>query len=102
MPFKRLVLSAGGLLVVAVATLAFTGSVVLFDPSQQVSSAQLIDGWGHKQPLLNLTYVRVAVPKIEGAVQINCKNGKVIEHGYVTPGAPTWQKLGDRCSTSRS
>ncbi|WP_028969620.1 hypothetical protein [Sphingomonas sp. URHD0057] len=93
---------AGAFPVVAAATLAFTGSVVLLDPSRKVNSAQLIDGWGHKQPLLNLAYVRVGVPRIEGAVQISCKNGKVVERGYVTPGAPTWQKLGDTCSTSRS
>jgi hypothetical protein len=102
MTVKRLVLIAGGFLVIAAATLALTGSVVLLDPSRQISSAQLVDGWGHKQPLLDLAYVRVGVPKIEGAVQINCKNGKVVERGYVTPGVPTWQKLDNSCSTSRS
>jgi hypothetical protein len=100
--FKGLVRIAVGCLVIAAATLAFSGSVVLLDPSRQVSSAQLIDGWGHKQPLLNLTYVRVGVPKIEGTVQIHCKNGKVTERGYVTPGAPTWHRLDGGCSTSRS
>jgi len=102
MRFKRLILIAGGCLVVAAATLALTGSVMLFDPHQQVSSAQLIDGWGHKQPLLNLAYVRVGVPRIEGALQINCTNGRVVERGYVTPGAPTWEKLDDSCSNGRS
>ena len=104
MHVRRWVLVGGALLAVAAAALLFTGSVVLFDPHRQVASAQLIDGWGHKQPLLNLAYLRVGVPKIEGAVQITCKNGKVIERGYVTPGLPTWQKVDDAfgCSTRRS
>ena len=62
MTVKRLVLIAGGFLVIAAATLALTGSVVLLDPSRQISSAQLVDGWGHKQPLLDLAYVRVGIP----------------------------------------
>jgi hypothetical protein len=75
------------------ATPAILGSVVLFDPHRRVASAKLIDGWGHVQPLHNLGYLRVGIPKIEGAVQITCTNGKVIERGYVTPGAPTWLKI---------
>ena len=82
---------------VAAGTLAFTGSVVLFDPQLQVASAQLIDGGGIKQPLLNLAYVRVGVPRIEGAVQITCKNGKAVDGNYVTPGASTWQKIDAEC-----
>jgi len=97
MRLKRLMLIVGGCLVVAAGTLAITGSVVLFDPQRQVASAQLVDGWGHDQPLLNLAYVRVGVPRIEGAVQITCKNGRVGDGNYVTPGAPTWQKIDDNC-----
>ena len=97
MRLKRPFLIVGGCLVVAAGTLAFTGSVVLFDPQRQVASAQLVDGRGHQQPLLNLAYVRVGVPRIEGAVQITCTNGKVGDGNYVTPGAPTWEKIDNEC-----
>jgi hypothetical protein len=93
MGLRRSLLVAGACLAVAAATLALTGSVVLFDPHREVASAQLIDGWGHKQPLLDLTYLRIGVPKVEGAVQITCKNRSTVERGYVTPGAHTWQKM---------
>jgi hypothetical protein len=102
MRFGRLSLVVvGGCFVVGAATLTFTGSVLLFDPQREVASAQLVDGWGHKQPLFNLAYLRVGVPKVEGAVQITCKNGSVVERGYVTPGGHTWQKMGGKkdCST---
>jgi hypothetical protein len=91
---KRLGLVVWACLVIAAAILTFTGSVVLFDPHRQLASAELIDGRGHKQPVLNLGYLRVGVPRIEGGVQITCKNGKVIERGYVTPGAFTWLSVG--------
>jgi hypothetical protein len=95
-------LIVGGCVVVAFATLIVTGGVVVFDPHRQVASAQLIDGWGHKQALLNLAYLRVGVPQIEGGVQMTCKRGRVVERGYVTPGAPTWLKIDETagCSTS--
>ena len=101
MRIRRVILIFGGCLLTAAAALALTGSVVLFDPQRHLGSAQLMDGWGHKQPLLNLVYLRVGVPRIEGAVQITCKNGKVIESGYVTPGMPTWLKIDQTigCST---
>lgn len=104
MRFKRLSLIAGACFVVVAATLALTGSVVLFDPHRTVASARLIDGWGHSQPLLNLVYLRVGVPKIEGAVQITCENGTTVKLDYVTPGAPTWLQVDDSvgCSTAHS
>lgn len=95
MRFKRSILIAIGGLVFALGTLAVTGSVFLFDPDVEVASAELLDGWGHKQPLLNLAFVRVGVPTIEGEVRIICRNGKVVKGFYVTPGAPTWQKIGE-------
>lgn len=100
MRFKRETVLAGGCLVAAAATVTLTGSAVLFDPHRHVASAQLIDGQGHKQPLLNLAYLRVGVPRIEGAIRITCKDGKVIELGYVTPGARTWLKIDDAIGCS--
>ena len=93
MRFKQFILTAGGAVIVALGTLAVMGSVVIFDPHRGVGSVQLVDGWGHKQPLLNLVLIRVGVPRLEGVIHIKCKSGMVIEGGYVTPGAPTWQKI---------
>lgn len=100
---RRLVLLGGGLFAVAAATLSVMGCVVLLDPYRQVASAQLIDGWGRKQPLLNLVFLRVVVPKADGAVMVTCSNGRVIGGGYVTPGMPRWQTVGDTfgCSSRR-
>jgi hypothetical protein len=42
---------------------------------------------------LNLGYLRVEVPDIEGGVQITCKNGSVILRGYVSPGVQTWLEM---------
>jgi hypothetical protein len=95
MRLKRSILIAAGAVVVGLGTLAVMGSVVIFDPHREVVSAQLVDGWGHKQRLSNLVYMRVGVPRLEGAVRITCKSGRVVEGGYVTPGAPTWQKIGE-------
>ena len=94
MRFKRSNLIAIGGLVLALGTLAVTGSVVLFDPDGEVASAELVDGWGHRQPLLNLAFLRVGVPTIEGEIRITCRSGRVVKGFYVTPGAPTWQKIG--------
>ena len=88
-------LIAGGGLVVALGTTASPAALPFFDPHREVASAQLIDGWGHKQPLLNLAFLRMGTPRLEGAVQITCRSGKVVEGGYVTPGVRTWQKMGE-------
>lgn len=95
MCFKRSILIAAGALVVALGTLAVTGGVVIFDPHREVASAQLVDGWGRKQPLLSLAFLRLGIPRLEGAVRITCRSGRVVEGGYVTPGAPTWQTVGE-------
>lgn len=101
MRLKRSILIITGALVVASLTLGVTGSVVIFDPHRQVASAQLVDGWGHKQPLLDLAFLRLGVPKLEGAVHIDCKSGRIVKRGYVTPGAPTWEKV-SRADCGRS
>jgi hypothetical protein len=93
MGFKSVSLVVAGAPVVAAVTLVFTGSVLLLDPHGQIASAQLSDGAGRKQPLLNLGYLRVEVPDIEGGVQITCKNGSVILRGYVSPGVQTWLEM---------
>lgn len=81
--------------------LMFTGSVVLLDFHRKVASAQVIDGWGQRQELAHVGIAYLGVPKLEGTVQITCANGKVVRSGYVTPGAPMWQQMGQKgqCST---
>lgn len=88
---------ASAVALTAVAAL-FTGTVVLIDPYGRAVSASLIDGWGQRQALVRLGFAYVGfayvgVPKIEGAIQIACANGKVIQGFYVTPGASTWYRL---------
>ena len=80
---------------------AFKGSVILFDPRREVASATLIDNWGQRQQLASMGVGYVGVPKVEGTVEITCATGKVIRSGYVTPGAPMWQRMGRKgdCST---
>ena len=82
--------------------LLFAGSVVLFDPHGEVTSAELVDGWGTRQKLANLGIAFVGVPRVEGTVEIRCSKGKVIRSGYVTPGVPTWQRMAQQgtCSTT--
>jgi hypothetical protein len=81
--------------------LMFTGSVVLLDPHREVASAQVVDGWGQRQELAPVGIAFVGVPRLEGTVEIRCRSGKVIRSGYVTPGAPMWQQMGQEgeCST---
>ena len=93
MRLKLSILVAAAALVVASGTLAVTGSVVIFDPSREVASAHIVAGLGHMQPLVNLAILQVAVPNIEGAVEVTCKSGRVVKGGYVTGGLSTWQKV---------
>jgi hypothetical protein len=101
MRVRRLALLVGGTVAIAALWLMVTGSVVLFDPHQEVLSAELVDGWGKRQRLTTLRFAHVGVPRLEGTVDIRCSTGKVTKSGYVTPGAPTWQRMGKQgeCST---
>jgi hypothetical protein len=81
--------------------LAITGSVILLDIHGDVASATLVDGWGHRQQLASLGVGYVGVPKVEGTVEITCVSGNIFRSGYVTPGAPMWQRMAGKgnCST---
>lgn len=95
-------LAAAAILIASVVTLLFTGSVVLFDLHDKVASAHLVDGWGHRQDLATVGFAYVAVPHLEGTVEIKCKDGTTVRSGYVTPGAPMWQSMRKEraCSTA--
>lgn len=74
--------------------LAFTGSVIILDPHRQVASANVIDGWGRRQKLFYVGVGHIGVPKLEGAVEIRCVNGDVVQSYYVTRGVHTWLSVG--------
>lgn len=95
MRFKRSILIAAIASVAAVGTIAITGSVVIFDPYREIASAEVINGLGRKQPLRNLAFMRLAIPRVEGAVRLTCKSGRVVERGYVTPSASSWHRVGE-------
>jgi hypothetical protein len=101
MRVRRLIVVVGGSVAVAALWLMVSGSAVLYDPHHEVSSAELVDGWGKRQRLINLRFAHLGVPRLEGTVEIRCSTGKVIRSGYVTPGAPMWQRMGKQgdCST---
>jgi hypothetical protein len=102
MRIHRAALVLGALFLAGTAlALAVAGSVVLFDPHSEVASATLVDGWGHRQQLTSVGIGYIGIPKVEGTVEITCANRKVIRSGYVTPGAPMWQRMGRKgdCST---
>ena len=98
---RRLGFAFGGTVAAIVLWLLFPGSVSLFDPYGEVTSADIVDGWGKRQRLTDLRFAFVGVPHLEGTVEIKCSDGKVIRSGYVTPGVPTWQRMGQQgeCST---
>jgi hypothetical protein len=94
-------LSVAAIVVASALSLLFKGSVVLLDPHLEVASAQVIDGWGQRQNLISVGIAYVGVPRLEGTVEIRCIDGEVSRSGYVTPGAPMWQRMGQKgeCST---
>lgn len=101
MRVRRPALLAGATVVAAIAlALTFTGSVILFDPHREVASATLVDGWGKRQHLMSVGVGFVGVPKVEGAVEITCVNGKTFRSGYVTPGTSMWERMGRKCDRS--
>jgi hypothetical protein len=64
----------------------FAGSVVVLDPERQVASARIIAGNDRTQPLHRLPFnVFYAQPRLEGEVEIRCRNDTTSRVGYVTP-----------------
>lgn len=102
MRVRRIALLSAAIIVVGSAlSLAFRGSVILVDVQREVKAAEIVDGWGQRQELTSLGIAYAGVPRLEGTVEIRCRNGKVIRRGYVTPGVPTWQQMAEdgECST---
>ena len=80
------------------------GYVILVDHSGQVVSATIIGSDGAtQQPMYRLPGGRfVAIPSIEGDVEIRCRDGSVGLGGYVTPHMPEWLEVerGKTCATA--
>lgn len=72
--------------VAVVAALELAGSVLVLDPGQNVESARVVTSDGRTQPLYSLPGNRFyTVPKLEGDVEVRCRNGSTVRGGYVTP-----------------
>ena len=80
------------------------GYVILVDHSGQVVSATIIGSDGAtQQPMYRLPGGRfVAIPSIEGDVEIRCRDGSVGRGGYVTPHMPERLEVrsGKTCDTA--
>lgn len=75
----------GGLLA-AYLILLMLGTVIVYDPGNQVVSAAIVGGNGTTQPMHRAPGgFFVAIPRIEGEVGIRCRDGSVDHGGYVTP-----------------
>lgn len=76
--------------VIALAVLYLAGSIVVVDREQQVASARVITSDGRAQPLYSLPgSVFYTVPRLEGEVEVHCRNGSTARWGYVTPNLHT-------------
>ncbi len=69
-----------------IAAFKLAGSVVVLDSERQVASARVVTGDGRAQSLHRLPgNPFYAVPKLEGVVEVRCRNGATARGGYVTP-----------------
>ena len=78
-------LGTGALVLAGILYVALFGSVVVHDDSGAVASAVLTNG-REEQPLLRLPGgLFVAVPGLEGTIELRCRNGARARWGYATP-----------------
>jgi len=84
--------------VIYVAYLA-AGSVVVLDPSGQVSSAIITTrDYRHTQSLIPFPDgVFFAIPQLEGTVEVRCKTGERNQGGYVTGSLHTRLRVEPGC-----
>jgi hypothetical protein len=72
--------------VVVAAGLKLAGSVLVLDPERKVEFARVVTSDGRAQSLYSLPGNRFyTVPKLEGEVEVRCRNGSTGRGGYVTP-----------------
>ena len=75
---------------VVIATLAFfyvriAGSAVVIDETDGVKSAFIVTGDGREQQLYELrSGYFYAIPRLEGTIEVRCRNGQRKQFGYVT------------------
>jgi hypothetical protein len=69
------------------------GSAVVIDETGHVESAVVTDGRS-EQPLRRLSNgYFFAIPKIEGTIEVRCRNGALKKMGYATPHMDTKIKV---------
>lgn len=87
-------------LAIAWVALSLAGLVLVRDRTGQVVRATLVSGGGgaSTQALLDLPggYF-VAIPQIEGTVEIECLDGSRHQNGYVTGAMQTWLTVEPGC-----
>lgn len=94
----------GGVLIgaIAVAVLWLAGSAVVLDRTGKVDSAFVTTSDGRQQSLARLPgRLFYAIPKLEGAIELHCRDGSREQWGYVTAHIHTWVKVvpGPGCGT---
>lgn len=78
-------LLGGLILVVAAAFLWLAGSAVVIDETGDVVEAVITDSNGREQSLYRLWNGRFyAIPRMEGTIEVRCRNGRRKQWGYVT------------------
>jgi hypothetical protein len=68
-------------------SIVIQGSIVVFDPAGVAQRMDVADGWGHLQRMSQIGRIYVLIGPREGGVRVLCRDGRVIEGGYVTRGA---------------
>jgi len=82
------------LLVALLASIWVSGSVVVLDETAGVQQAWLTNQSGFEQRLTGPWGDRFfGIPKLEGEIELRCRDGAVLRAGYVGPGLHTWIKV---------
>ena len=83
---RWIAVGVAGVLLATYLGLRLLGSVVVADPGGQVVSATILAGNGARQPMHRLPGGTFAtIPRIEGEIEVRCRNGSASRGGYVTP-----------------
>jgi len=74
------------------------GSVLVADPDGQIASAAIVAGNGARQQMHRIPGgMFAAVPRIEGEIEVSCRDGSTARGGYVTPHMDARAKVTGPC-----